>query len=82
MSVGRRKFGANFQLVFRLFKGLIFLTFVSIISVLVALPHMTLQDIVVCFLAFMPSGWGLILVSALRQRIFMDNQASFFFVAF
>ncbi|XP_077246957.1 callose synthase 3-like [Tasmannia lanceolata] len=63
VSVGRRKFSANFQLVFRLFKGLIFLTFVSILVTLIALPHMTVQDIVVCFLAFLPSGWGLLLIA-------------------
>ncbi|CAH2068686.1 unnamed protein product [Thlaspi arvense] len=63
VSVGRRKFSANFQLVFRLIKGLIFLTFVSILVTLIALPHMTLQDIVVCILAFMPTGWGLLLIA-------------------
>lgn len=63
VSVGRRKFSANFQLVFRLIKGMIFLTFVAILVTLIALPHMTLQDIVVCILAFMPTGWGMLLVS-------------------
>lgn len=47
---------------FRLIKGLIFLAFVSILIILIALPHMTAQDIVVCILAFMPTGWGLLLV--------------------
>ncbi|KAL6341057.1 hypothetical protein AAG906_032172 [Vitis piasezkii] len=63
VSVGRRKFSANFQLMFRLIKGLIFLTFVSILVTLIALPHMTLQDIIVCILAFMPTGWGLLLIA-------------------
>ncbi|OVA03160.1 Glycosyl transferase [Macleaya cordata] len=63
VSVGRRKFSADFQLVFRIIKGLIFLTFVSILITLIALPHMTLQDIIVCILAFMPSGWGLLLIA-------------------
>ncbi|KAL1323213.1 callose synthase 3 [Arachis ipaensis] len=63
VSVGRRKFSANFQLVFRLIKGLIFLTFVSILVTLIALPHMTMQDIVVCILAFMPTGWGLLQIA-------------------
>ncbi|XP_062171456.1 callose synthase 3 [Alnus glutinosa] len=63
VSVGRRKFSANFQLVFRLIKGLIFLTFVSILVTLIALPHMTLQDIIVCILAFMPTGWGMLLIA-------------------
>ncbi|XP_048140588.1 callose synthase 3 [Rhodamnia argentea] len=63
VSVGRRKFSAEFQLVFRLIKGLIFLTFVAILVTLIALPHMTLQDIVVCILAFMPTGWGMLLIA-------------------
>jgi callose synthase len=63
VSVGRRKFSANFQLVFRLIKGMIFLTFVSILVTLIALPHMTVQDVIVCILAFMPTGWGMLLVS-------------------
>lgn len=62
ISVGRRKFSANFQLVFRLIKGLIFLTFISILVTLIALPHMTVRDIIICILAFMPTGWGLLLV--------------------
>lgn len=62
VSVGRRKFSANFQLVFRLIKGMIFLTIVSILVTLIAIPHMTMQDIIVCILAFMPTGWGMLLV--------------------
>ncbi|KAL2940900.1 Callose synthase 3 [Bienertia sinuspersici] len=63
VSVGRRKFSADFQLVFRLIKGLIFLTFVGILVTLVVLPGMTMQDIIVCILAFMPTGWGLLLIA-------------------
>ncbi|XP_020093591.1 callose synthase 3-like isoform X1 [Ananas comosus] len=63
VSVGRRRFSANFQLVFRLIKFLIFVTFVTILITLIALPHMTVQDILVCFLAFLPTGWGLLLIS-------------------
>ncbi|CAL9155136.1 unnamed protein product [Musa hybrid cultivar] len=63
VSVGRRRFSASFQLVFRLIKFLIFLTFVSILITLIALPHMTIQDIVVCFLAFLPTGWGMLLIA-------------------
>ncbi|KAJ6945093.1 callose synthase 3 [Populus alba x Populus x berolinensis] len=63
VSVGRRKFSANFQLAFRLIKGMIFLTFISILVTLIALPHMTVQDIFVCILAFMPTGWGMLLIA-------------------
>lgn len=70
VSVGRRKFSADFQLVFRLIKGLIFLTFVGILVTLIVLPGMTLQDILVCILAFMPTGWGLLQIAqALRPVV-------------
>ncbi|KDP20385.1 hypothetical protein JCGZ_05268 [Jatropha curcas] len=63
MSVGRRRLSADFQLVFRLIKGLIFLTFVSIFITLIAVLHMTMLDVLVCILAFMPTGWGLLLIA-------------------
>ncbi|CAK8540523.1 unnamed protein product [Lathyrus sativus] len=69
VSVGRRKFSANFQLVFRLIKGMIFVTFVAILVILIALPHMTLQDIVVCILAFMPTGWGMLQIAQALKPI-------------
>ncbi|KAJ4978471.1 hypothetical protein NE237_009251 [Protea cynaroides] len=69
VSVGRRKFSANFQLVFRLIKGLIFVTFVSILITLIALPHMTVRDILICFLAFMPTGWGLLLIAQVCKPV-------------
>jgi callose synthase len=46
-------------------KGLVFVTFVSILVTMIALAHMTLQDIVVCILAFMPTGWGMLQVNVL-----------------
>ncbi|KAM7277956.1 hypothetical protein ACFE04_005090 [Oxalis oulophora] len=69
VSVGRRKFSANFQLMFRLIKGLIFLAFVSIIVTLITLPHMTFEDIIICILAFMPTGWGMLLIAQALKPI-------------
>ncbi|GMP62506.1 hypothetical protein CsSME_00024598 [Camellia sinensis var. sinensis] len=63
VSVGRRKFSADFQLVFRLIKGLIFMTFVASVILLIVLPHMTFRDVIVCILAFLPTGWGLLLIA-------------------
>ncbi|KAJ4776414.1 glucan synthase-like 3 [Rhynchospora pubera] len=63
VSMGRRKFSAEFQLVFRLIKGLIFLTFLAILIILIAIAHMTLQDIFVCLLAFLPTGWGILQIA-------------------
>ncbi|OWM69233.1 hypothetical protein CDL15_Pgr025420 [Punica granatum] len=69
VSVGRRKFSADFQLMFRLIKGMIFLTFVAILVTLIALPHMTIRDIIVCILAFMPTGWGMLLIAQACKRL-------------
>ncbi|XP_019187117.1 PREDICTED: callose synthase 2-like [Ipomoea nil] len=63
VSAGRRKFSADFQLVFRLIKGLIFISFMSVLITLIAVLHMTFRDIIVCILAFMPTGWGLLLIA-------------------
>ncbi|XP_052193057.1 callose synthase 2-like [Diospyros lotus] len=63
VSVGRRRFSADFQLAFRLIKGLMFVTSVSVLILLLALPRMTFKDIIVCILAFMPTGWGLLLIA-------------------
>lgn len=64
VSVGRRKFSANFQLVFRMINGVIFIISVAVLITLVVIVDMQFRDIVVCILALMPSGWGLLLVSA------------------
>ncbi|KAI3746178.1 hypothetical protein L6452_08601 [Arctium lappa] len=63
ISFGRMKFSAKFQLIFQLIKGAIFIMFVSILVILIALPNMILQDIIVCILDFMPTCWGLLLGS-------------------
>ncbi|KAL8241412.1 hypothetical protein R6Q59_014766 [Mikania micrantha] len=57
----RERFGEDFQLLFGLIKAVIM--FVSVFMILKAVSYMTLQDIVVCFLAFVPAGWGFLLIS-------------------
>ncbi|PWA63033.1 glycosyl transferase, family 48 [Artemisia annua] len=67
MSYWRKTLSADYQLLFRLINGFIVLAFASTLIVLIALPHMTIKDIVVCILAFLPTGWGLLLIAqALR----------------
>ncbi|KAJ1398852.1 Vacuolar protein sorting-associate protein Vta1/Callose synthase, N-terminal [Sesbania bispinosa] len=63
VSVGRRRLSADFQLLFRLIKGAIFVTFLTIFIVLIAVAKMTIKDIIVCILAVMPTGWGLLLIA-------------------
>ncbi|GKV51456.1 hypothetical protein SLEP1_g58112 [Rubroshorea leprosula] len=73
-SVGRRSFSASYQLVFRLINGVIFLTFISLPVILIALCHMTIEDIIVCILALMPTGWGVLLIAqALKPLVHKDT---------
>ncbi|KAL7158225.1 hypothetical protein ABFS83_02G128600 [Erythranthe nasuta] len=63
ISAGRRQFSADFQIVFRFIEVLIFLSFVSILITLIVLLNMTLLDVIVAILAFMPTGWGMLLMA-------------------
>lgn len=74
VSVGRRRLSADFQLLFRLIKGSIFITFLAIFIILIAFAHVTLKDIVVCILAVMPTGWGLLLVSQFYWSLLIKLQ--------
>ncbi|PWA67698.1 glycosyl transferase, family 48 [Artemisia annua] len=67
MSYWRKTLRVDYQLLFRLINGFIVLAFASSLIVLIALLHMTIKDIIVCILAFLPTGWGLLLIAqALR----------------
>ncbi|EPS65323.1 hypothetical protein M569_09455, partial [Genlisea aurea] len=63
VTIGRRRLSADFQLVFRLVEGLCFIAAVAVLIILVSLIRMTFRDLVVCILAFMPTGWGLLLIA-------------------
>ncbi|XP_024190298.1 callose synthase 2 [Rosa chinensis] len=63
VSAGRRRLSADFQLLFRLVKGCMFITLLSVFVILVVLTHMTIKDVIVCILAFMPTGWGMLLIA-------------------
>ncbi|CAA2967687.1 callose synthase 7-like isoform X1 [Olea europaea subsp. europaea] len=63
VSMGRRKFGTDFQLMFRILKALLFLGFVSVMTVLFVVAGLVVTDIFAAIIAFMPTGWALILIS-------------------
>lgn len=70
VDIGRKYFSANYHLVFRLFKALIFLGVLATIITLSIICDLSFKDLVVCCLAFLPTGWGLILVAqAVRPMI-------------
>ncbi|KAJ7948849.1 Callose synthase-like protein [Quillaja saponaria] len=70
VNLGRQLFSANYQLGFRIFKAFLFLGVLSVIITLSIICQLSLMDLIVCCLAFLPTGWGLILVAqALRPKI-------------
>lgn len=63
VSMGRRRFGTDFQLMFRILKALLFLGFLSVMAVLFVVCALTVSDLFASVLAFMPSGWAIILIA-------------------
>ncbi|ESW21090.1 hypothetical protein PHAVU_005G040900 [Phaseolus vulgaris] len=63
LSLGRRRLSADFQLLFRLIEGSIFIAILTVVIVLIAVAGLTIKDIIVCILAVMPTGWGLLLIA-------------------
>ncbi|CAN6448092.1 unnamed protein product [Victoria cruziana] len=61
--MGRKKFSADFQLMFRLLKLLLFIGSVGAIAVLFLLLNLTVGDIFSSILAFMPTGWALLQIA-------------------
>lgn len=71
VSMGRRKFGTDFQLMFRILKALLFLGFASVVTVLFVVAGLVISDIFAATIAFLPTGWALILVS-IQIFVFID----------
>ncbi|KAL6506932.1 putative callose synthase 8 [Orobanche hederae] len=70
VNVGRQKLSANHHLAYRLFKAFLFLGVLATIVTLSLICHLSVRDLIVCCLAFLPTGWGLIMVAqTLRPKI-------------
>ncbi|XP_010923298.1 callose synthase 7 [Elaeis guineensis] len=63
VSVGRQRFATDFQLMFRILKGLLFLGFVSVMTVLFVVCGLTISDVFAGILGFVPTGWSLLLIA-------------------
>ncbi|XP_042483728.1 callose synthase 7-like [Macadamia integrifolia] len=62
VSMGRRKFGTDFQLMFRILKLLLFFSFLSVMTVLFVVCGLTIGDLFASILCFMPTGWAILLI--------------------
>ncbi|XP_028551898.1 putative callose synthase 8 isoform X3 [Dendrobium catenatum] len=67
---GSRRLSANHHLIFRFLKLLIFLSVLVGIFTMLSVCQLSIMDLVVCCLAFLPTGWGLLSVAqTLRPKI-------------
>ncbi|XP_042413132.1 callose synthase 5-like [Zingiber officinale] len=67
VSMGRKTFSGDFQLLFRLLNLLLFIGLVGTLIILFIFLNLTVGDIFCSILAFMPTGWALLQIAqALR----------------
>ncbi|KAK4369795.1 hypothetical protein RND71_009270 [Anisodus tanguticus] len=63
VSLGRKKFSADFQLMFRLLKLVLFIGFIVTLVMLFKFLSLTVGDIFASLLAFLPTGWALLSIA-------------------
>ncbi|MCD7469822.1 Callose synthase 5 [Datura stramonium] len=63
VSMGRKKFSADFQLMFRLLKLFLFIGFIVTLVILFKFLSLTVGDIFSSLLAFLPTGWALLSIA-------------------
>lgn len=66
VNEARRRLSTDYHLAFRLFKLLMFLGVIACLIILSNLCKLSLMDLIMCCLAFIPTGWGLLLVSLIK----------------
>eukprot|EP00850_Spirogloea_muscicola_P001766 SM000006S19531 [mRNA] locus=s6:1319148:1331519:- [translate_table: standard] len=63
VSLGRKRFSADFQLMFRLVKAVVLLVVLLTLGVLLATTRLTVGDLFACLLAFLPTAWAILLIA-------------------
>ncbi|KAG7604029.1 Vta1/callose synthase N-terminal [Arabidopsis thaliana x Arabidopsis arenosa] len=63
LDYARRRLGTEFQLLFRIIKVSLFLAFMAIFITLMTCRLILPQDVFLCMLALIPTGWGLLLIA-------------------
>ncbi|PUZ56354.1 hypothetical protein GQ55_5G289200 [Panicum hallii var. hallii] len=70
VSMGREKFVTRFQLVFRILKGIVFLILISLLVLLFVGFDLAIADVGASILAFIPTGWFILLIAQLCGPLF------------
>ncbi|KAL9313852.1 hypothetical protein ACSQ67_019304 [Phaseolus vulgaris] len=63
VSMGRKQFSADFQLMFRLVKLFLFVGAIVVLTLMFTLLSLTIGDIFASLLAFLPTAWALIQIA-------------------
>lgn len=63
VSEGRQRFSAEYQLLFRLLKGGLFIAAITVLTVLFVVGNLSVGDLFASALAFLPSGWALVQIA-------------------
>ncbi|XP_051127343.1 callose synthase 5-like isoform X2 [Andrographis paniculata] len=70
VSMGRQKLNSDFQLIFRLLKLFLFIASVATIIICINFADLTVGDIFVSLLGFLPTGWALLQIAqACRKTV-------------
>ncbi|CAL4963325.1 unnamed protein product [Urochloa decumbens] len=70
VSMGREKFVSRFQLVFRILKGIVFLVLIGLLVLLFVGFDLAIADVGASILAFIPTGWFILLIAQLIGPLF------------
>ncbi|XP_047056174.1 callose synthase 7-like [Lolium rigidum] len=70
VSLGREKFVTKFQLVFRILKGIVFIILISLMVLLFVGFDLAVSDVGASILAFIPTGWFILLIAQLCGPLF------------
>ncbi|ONM41651.1 Callose synthase 7 [Zea mays] len=70
VSMGREKFVTRIQLVFRILKGIVFLVLIGLLVLLFVGFDLAVSDVGASILAFIPTGWFILLVAQLCGPLF------------
>ncbi|KAH6557859.1 hypothetical protein KP509_1Z089800 [Ceratopteris richardii] len=72
--MGRQRFGADFQLLFRLLKAGLFLVLLAILAAVLIVLNFSFNDLITCLLAFLPTGWALLQIAqALKPLVVVSG---------
>ncbi|PIN05529.1 1,3-beta-glucan synthase [Handroanthus impetiginosus] len=63
VSMGRQKFSADFQLLFRLLKLFLFIAFIATLFISIRFLELTTGDVFASLLGFLPTGWALLQIA-------------------